>query len=171
MNTFGRNYILMTSGSLRVNNKAWCQESVFLKKCINSVLLVTFYVLFCMDILWIVFAFIFLPSVIYILLDCLCILFLWLGSFSKFHRWIFSFTFKLIYNQHNLRLNFRRFPSIKSYNSYSCLCLLISVSSVVLSWISEFLTMWDLDANIARAWKMLTSKTNRAARYGRTIVL
>ena len=114
---------------------------------------------------------IFLPSVIYILLDCLCILFLWLGSFSEFHHWIFSFTFKLIYSQHNLRLNFRRFPSIKSYNSYSCLCLLISVSSVVLSWISEFLTMWDLDANIARAWKMLTSKTNRAARYGRTIVL
>ena len=74
----------MTSGSLRVNNKAWCQESVFLKKCIYSVLLITFYVLFCMDILWIVFAFIFLPSVIYILLDFLCILFLWLGSFSSF---------------------------------------------------------------------------------------
>ena len=53
MNIFGRNYILMTSGSLRVNNKAWCQESVFSKKCIYSVLLVTFYVLFCMDILWI----------------------------------------------------------------------------------------------------------------------
>ena len=49
----------MTSGSLRVNNKAWCQESVFSKKCTYSVLLVTFYVLFCMDILWIVFAFIF----------------------------------------------------------------------------------------------------------------
>ena len=114
---------------------------------------------------------IFLPNVIYILLDCLCILFLWLGSFSKFHRWIFSFTFKLIYSQHHLRLNFRRFPSIRSYNGYSCLCLLISVSSVVLSWISEFLTMWDLNANIARAWKMLTSKTNRAARYGRKIVL
>ena len=156
--------MLMTSGSLRFNNKAWCQESVFLKKCIYSVLLVTFYVLFCMDILWIVLAFIFLPSVIYILLDFLCKLFLWLGSFSKFHRWIFSFTFKLIYSQHHLRLNFRRFPSIRSYNGYSCLCLLISVSSVVLSWICEFLTMWDLDANIA-------SKTNRAARYGRTIVL
>ena len=61
MNIFGRNYMLMTSGSLRFNNKAWCQESVFLKKCIYSVLLVTFYVLFCMDILWIVFASFFCP--------------------------------------------------------------------------------------------------------------
>ena len=61
MNIFGRSYMLMTSGSLRVNNKAWCQESVFLKKCIYSVLLVTFYILFCMDILWIIFASFFCP--------------------------------------------------------------------------------------------------------------
>ena len=43
MNIFGRSYMLMTSGSLRVNNKAWCQESVFLKKCIYSVLLVFYF--------------------------------------------------------------------------------------------------------------------------------
>ena len=33
-----------------------------------------------------------------------------------------------------------------------------------------FLTARDLDANVARALKMSTSKTNMAARYNRTII-
>ena len=67
--------MLMTSGSLRFNNKASTQ---FYSLHFMFYFAWTFCELFSRSF--------FLHSVIYILLDCLCILFLWLGSFSEFHR-------------------------------------------------------------------------------------